>query len=280
MAKTNGKANGGKKVTPKKVTPKKVTLPEALKLPETAGPEANGEYFYLTDTEAKTAGGTALGTPEDLAKAIQQTEEEKEKAIKFIYGPGGQTWSILPILLDRKVNPFLDTHFPITAGRVTQQTLEEWKKANGTITIIPIQGGEWTFYTVAILPAKQTTIKPWELKWGRETGNFLQYTEYKEAEKGIMVTPQQYLITNITTNRGKAINQAKALGKVFKLDTSTVEDKAKVTYTITPEGKILQANKNNGLDKKEYNSISDIIGRQATKHYTWNNLVKAYTGRA
>lgn len=254
---------------------------ELQEIMETAG--ITTEEITSNTTEAITPAETVkagkgkgkagkAGTAKELQETVKAITEEKEKEIKFIYGKGGQVWSNFPILLDPTDNPFIkDIMAGAQGGRQSAETLGQWAKENGQIKIIPIKAGEWTFYTVAITVQKQTIFKPWELEWRAQSEKFLQYSKAEEQPTGKQVKAGEILITNITTNRGKAINQAKALGKLFQWDYSKAEETAKGNWYSLTEGNKLQAHgKNSGNKQGTPENIN------LTKWQDWDGMVKEF----
>jgi hypothetical protein len=257
-----------------------VTLPEAGKATGKAGKvgkvgKATGKATGKADTGK--AGTDKAGTDKELAETVKAITEEKEQAIKFIYGAGGQVWSSFPILLDKKENPFiLDIINKGIQGNPNGQTLEAWAKANGTVHITAIKGGEWTFYMVTLHPVKQINYKPWELQWNMGGTSKLAYNSYKESATGKQVKPGEMVLTNITSNLGKAIHQAKALGKVFQMDYTPSKQAEKHYYKWDGKRETIQAYGNNShlpIQGKVYKSLEEITGAKMATFQNWAGIL-------
>lgn len=214
---TTVKAQDTTKGKGKATTPKATTKAKAGK--------GKAETTKVTTPKAETPKvETTPKVDPTLQQTIKDITQEKEKEIKFRYGIGGQTYSIFPILLDSAHNPFIQDILKDIPKKVSGPTLDTWAKENGTLTIIPVEAGNKIFYTLVLTAKKDTSFTTWDLAWDGE--NTLEYTTHNTAGDKVVKAGQQ-VVTNISTNRGKAINQGKALGKLLQMDFTNLEKTAK-----------------------------------------------------
>lgn len=172
-----------------------------------------------TAQTVKTKKVLAEVTPEEM-KAYQEAEL-KTQLLKSKYGIGGEHFSTIPTLKDKKNNPWVVEEFQLNnLKKPTAQNLPEWTK-NGTIQILPIIKGDKAHHTIIITPNKQLKMEYWNLE--KETEKpFLTYTNYEKAGT-ITLNSKNYIITNIYTNKNKAFSQAKLLAQFFNLGTTFKE---------------------------------------------------------
>lgn len=175
----------------------------------------------------------------EIKELIQKTEEEREKLLsrweeldeeeQFLlkeallynkYGTGGEYYSIIPNLINyKRENPELKEYFEIP--KTIRQSLLDGKEENGSIQILPIDKDK-TLYTTILLPEKTIEITPFQLLHG--TGE--QKTKYYTIKplKPIKVTKNQFLITNIYSNKNKAFTQARYLSVLFEMGGNSFKE--------------------------------------------------------
>lgn len=180
----------------------------------------------MTNTQTATAqtvkNGKGLAEVTELEMKEFQELELKAELLKSKYGIGGEHFSTIPTLMDKKDNPELENEFQLSKlpKRVMEKTFKEWEP-NGTIQILPLVKGDKTHYLILVKPNKSLKTKIWNLEKADDE-NFLKYTKMEKAGD-ITLNSKNYLITNIYSNKNKAFNQAKLLAKYFQLGTNFKE---------------------------------------------------------
>lgn len=224
------------------------------------------------------------GETEWVNLSQEQKEILTETLLKSLYGIGGETFSLFPTLMDKDINGDIKKgYLDKIPGRVTGKTFTEWE-ANGEIKILPLEKGNKAYYMVILLPKKDLTLPTWDLEKG-DKENYLLYTK---AEKGtdITLTNGQYMVTNIYTNKNKAFGQAKLLGKLFNLGTTTKEmDQQKeqlkdylTTGVNGTTGELEYTPITTGGNKgKTVNNLGEYLGRELPNGYTENGILNLLT---
>lgn len=214
-----------------------------------------------------------LQQQQNLTETERQELEEKEKQLKTHYGIGGQVYSIFPILLDKAENPWLEEILAGIPARVSQQNILAWSRVNGTLDLVKVNRGGKDYYIILLLPKKEMEFQIWDLTWGMEPQeSFLKYNKAERREK-VKLTPENYLITNITTNRGKAIHQIKVMAKLLQLGYQDLEERAKITLKYTSEG-LEEIGKNSGRPTgRKWKSLEELVGRKQVNQETLDTLL-------
>lgn len=195
----------------------------------------------------------------------EELYELKESILSTRYGRGGEHLNLFPNLVDPgKLNyEFNGQYIEKLPGKITQQTLNNFK-GNGMVDIIKINSLNHSHYLVVIIPQKTIEVDIWAIYMNTEK----PYTKYMKGKKlkSVKINKNKYIITNIFSNWGKALNQAKRLSALFQLGDTSFNQLKQVkngrnNYILDfkETGEIILKNGYNG---PSYNSIDEILGRK------------------
>lgn len=216
----------------------------------------------------------------ELKELIRETEEEKEKLLaqweeldeeeQYLlkeallynrYGTGGEYYSIIPNLINsKKENPELKEYFNLP--KVIRQSFLNGKEKNGSIQILPIDKDKTIFATI-LLPEKTLEVTPFQLLHG--TGE--EKTKYYQIKplKPIKVTKNQFLITNLYSNKNKSFTQGRYLSVFYGLggndfkELEAQKEGKRMTLTLDiKDGKMIYK-KSSG---ETFETLEEVLGRK------------------
>lgn len=217
-------------------------------------------YFELNNEEMEVEDWASL-TEEEIF-------ELKEAFLSTKYGTGGEHLNLFPNLVDPgKLNyEFNGEYIEKLPKTISQRNLKQFK-GNGKIDIIKIDSLNHSHYLIILLPQKTIEIDLWAITMNDKP----PYTKYREGKKlkTIKVTKSKYHISNIFSNGGKALNQAKRLSYLLGLGDTSIKSLEQVKkgnrnyymMDIKETGEIILKNGYNG---PSYNSLDELLGRRHT----------------